>query len=1250
MGLARWLILSGVIGTTPVLAQGAPAKSHGFNLFGRVASSYAIYRPNRTDCGVVPEEIGGVANDIYFGCVWPTGTPNNYIFASGFRLAGIIGPEVSAWAGDTSGSFIFDLKGTTPHVGRLTPVWSSRNDAAKWPAAARVPAGGLYLPDAVGKVAASNEDVWSMVWDDPTALAGRSHPLGIALETRLLGWSYPRGNEDIMYLNFSIYNISATNPAAYAGVRPEIRPILLDLARRYHESVSTTLGITLPADGYSIQRYYTDLVMDADVGSAGGNLASVNLPLGLSYTYEPTFSNTLPGTVFDPTDHGSPFFSGIGFVGVKVLRAPAGGNAIQLFTTLSSDASTRDAADVWQLYRHLDGSLDPIQQSCNNGEPALTHICATGGVERDVKTSTSSRGGTLGPGQGTDYTVAYVFAAPYGSCAAPCDVPVGNPLRLTDPAALANGVNQLDSLAGYTGFTDLNGDGSVQGGEIRAAPRSLLAKSQMAQALFDAHFLQPAAPAAPAFFLIPGDDRTTVIWQPSITEKTGDPYFPLASTPTRINSDGQPEINPLYDPNYRQFDVMGYRIYRGRTGDPASMVQLAEFEYNGLGMEDYTGRVNPLPLCAPELGLLCNTFDSLVPGQALTRSRAVSLACRVVQIRDGDRLLLPGGAAAVLRADTVPLKAGCGENTGVPFQFVDSTARNGFTYSYSVVAFDLNSLQSGPSSMESARELRTVRPARPGSNVVSTISTSITLEGRGRALDPLGPVPSYNELTGRFSGPFPPANLWTAALPNLVSQLLNGNHEGRVRLDSIDLGQVASNLTNGRPSIAAVRYFTVSTETDSSQIAYPVEQSLNGSPNGSSLGMPAIPLIPNDSALAALYGGLANSVFLNLEAPLEPAGYTGEYSVAFGVGSDVDPANGARWFDGPSPERNEVVDHPTAGNCLDCAGNSFSNAGTLSGVTTVYQPLTRLMFDRAWRNMGLSQTGARRAADYNLYWGSNGIIDSVVDITHNVPVPFSDHAGGTWGILNTSAQGPGGYDNRPDVLTPTDWSCVEPFRSRLTQPTNVWFTCGASVPFVLSRQAELGAIAFGAGDNSGTTNPVSVRNPSNLSPQPGFALYLAGTITQFGLTALPPKGRVWSLRDYTGYLSSFPILPARPWTAVGTELVIRVQANNTLALTRNDDLRKVHPVPDPYYLRGDLAEGEGVRFINLPAKAVVRIYSASGILLRILEHQNPLNTGDTFWDLKNRSGQRVASGVYFYHIESGTARRAGRMTIVNFTN
>ena len=53
------------------------------------------------------------------------------------------------------------------------------------------------------------------------------------------------------------------------------------------------------------------------------------------------------------------------------------------------------------------------------------------------------------------------------------------------------------------------------------------------------------------------------------------------------------------------------------------------------------------------------------------------------------------------------------------------------------------------------------------------------------------------------------------------------------------------------------------------------------------------------------------------------------------------------------------------------------------------------------------------------------------------------------------------------------------------------------------------------------------------------------------------------------------------------------------------------------------------------------------MLVRVLEHHTS-GSSEEIWDVRNRNGQIVGSGVYFFHIESGGARRVGRMTVVNF--
>jgi len=110
------------------------------------------------------------------------------------------------------------------------------------------------------------------------------------------------------------------------------------------------------------------------------------------------------------------------------------------------------------------------------------------------------------------------------------------------------------------------------------------------------------------------------------------------------------------------------------------------------------------------------------------------------------------------------------------------------------------------------------------------------------------------------------------------------------------------------------------------------------------------------------------------------------------------------------------------------------------------------------------------------------------------------------------------------------------------------------------------------------------------------------------------------------------------------------QPTQVVAAT-SEGLSAVHTVPDPYYVTNSLettTDDKIIRFVNLPTQAIIRIYSSSGVLVSILEHNSTTLGGDETWDVRNRNNQVVASGVYFYHIESGGARRIGRFTVVNF--
>jgi hypothetical protein len=175
----------------------------------------------------------------------------------------------------------------------------------------------------------------------------------------------------------------------------------------------------------------------------------------------------------------------------------------------------------------------------------------------------------------------------------------------------------------------------------------------------------------------------------------------------------------------------------------------------------------------------------------------------------------------------------------------------------------------------------------------------------------------------------------------------------------------------------------------------------------------------------------------------------------------------------------------------------------------------------------------------------------------------------------------------------------------------------------------------------------------------GFALYVNGEPFIFQTAALPVKPAVWTLRSYYGLVSkasgSYTYTPAPSNPAVpGLRWVATTTTPTVLDTTTTSDsiLAHVHTLPDPYYVTNALEISPNtkvLRFVNLPARCIIRIYSTSAILVRVLTHDDPTGGGEESWNLRNRNNQFVASGVYFYHLEAPDGKtKIGRFTVVNY--
>lgn len=75
---------------------------------------------------------------------------------------------------------------------------------------------------------------------------------------------------------------------------------------------------------------------------------------------------------------------------------------------------------------------------------------------------------------------------------------------------------------------------------------------------------------------------------------------------------------------------------------------------------------------------------------------------------------------------------------------------------------------------------------------------------------------------------------------------------------------------------------------------------------------------------------------------------------------------------------------------------------------------------------------------------------------------------------------------------------------------------------------------------------------------------------------------------------------------------------------------------------GSLATG--IIFKNMPSVATIRIYAASGRLIRTIEHNDGALTRR--WDGKADDGDDVATGTYTFVVESPGAKKKGRLAVI----
>lgn len=1228
-------------------------------MFSLHASPVVVLDANQFQCGLRSQ--GDTCSDIFNsptggGGFWPTGSPNQYMFNSGIQIAGIIPEDAGfAWAGDTTGAFFMDARGTQQHGTPITQIYNSLDpdDIANWPSEGSVPGfpfatafirdASIFNPVLLDRAAGSQQDTWVMYWDgDPALSANRAHPMGITIEQRTMAWNFPAGNEATIYIFYKITNVTDN-----------------DIFQQLNE---TRFNVDLPDEGWTYEDLYLAYDADPDVTTdAGENFSSAILPFNMGITWHATFE--APEFSYPPSLFFPPFFTAApGIIGVQYLKSPEDPTTgeevgLTLFSVHTNTACTVGFCDPVgdkQLWRYISGNASPGKgdPACSFPDPKESRLCFLATSPLDVRFFQSSGPFELGAGESATIVVAMMAAATVATdeLVIGAENPPGTPglqpgcddeiLPIEIGAGWVSTPNQLcvDTPEGTP--LDLR--------QIETVPASLLNRAQVAQAVFDGEFLLPFAPEPPPFFLIPGDGEIAVIWDQSATETLGDPFFETASQPT--TPEGDP--NPLFNPNYREFDVEGYRIYK--STDNSNFELIAQFDYATTTFTD----------------VRCEADREFVPGEDTCPGDAEVLPINDVTVVDfieqpfvlfggpeAQRLRLSDGRTLAIQGDTAtPGDTPDLTDTGVPFAFIDTDVRNNFRYFYQVRAFDINSTFSGPISLESSSDTKSAIPQQAAPNQVLASFTQEMQGADGTPLDPNVDLPTIDPETGIFSGPMPPTNTVEATFAPLVPRLLP-EFTLTARIDSVRIGNLPDvPCTNGTDQLGACwnMYMTFDNNgviTESVAAGWtPVWDAFGGAGFVEWL-LGQAPVAADEASLvefgvdvdnfdldfnAAVQGGFDESIFNSASE--------GQSNRRQGTGSmpvNNTTAGGSRWFDGTE----ETVPDPTR----------FIRVGEVAAADSIWAPIHHTAREpgvgaypasSSMQCYSYAVSGIARVADIQVTWTGGTI--TAEDVTHNVPVIYKPTGQQGFGFV-TDGNGNG-------VIDWQDFDHIEGIAQSIRLNGFCYQPAGetqlSATPVVMATSTQ--------GVSAGFT-------PTGT----GFGLYINAQRFIFELPggALPTDGTVWTLRNYHGLVTSSGattmdpsgyaflaarggstgLVQARPPMVPGLQVVFESLERTQLVGT--PDLRLVHTVPDPYYTqsRFDLSPVEkALRFVNLPAQATIRIYTVSGLLVDVVNHNDPAGGGMTTWDLKNRSGQFVASGVYFYHVSTPDGQEhIGRFTVIN---
>jgi hypothetical protein len=694
-----------------------------------------------------------------------------------------------------------------------------------------------------------------------------------------------------------------------------------------------------------------------------------------------------------------------------------------------------------------------------------------------------------------------------------------------------------------------------------------------AQVIFDAGFLAPAPPVKPDLTLIPGDGEVTIAWTDISQEP--DPFFNVAGDPT----------NPAFDPLYREFDFEGYVVVRSTSGDPATVDTLAIFDLaDGVTQVDDT------------------TFGTFTVGDT------------VVTIPTSVRTLI-----------TLP-------DQGLQFSFKDQGLINGITYFYDVVPFDFNpsntlrgpgiSLSGGISFQP--REVKSVRPRSDASSFSAASLQFNALKADGTVCDTSEPAATIDPATGAYSDLLDCSNAIVQATLSPLRDLNIPSGDFFFVIDSIlpaDFDPTGANTETGEPGYIVAE--------GSNIVWYHWD---DGTGAVSNAVQPSVGSFTQGTLFTSPRFNVGTQTPLAFSLDTNPSDVGPDLAINLVVAMDFAHIEDLE-VNGQSVGLLRLGGEETAASRPhDVASSSFADDVLLS---------TGRKVGGAFREYSLTGGSYTGAASYELTWSVSG--GSYTGTLRRLP-------GGEIVPQGGQPKGPDNPSTPQDFIAGYNWGFI------------------TGTPDALPPATDCTAAVFGGADCGSVKEHIypgagPLTNSINLNLGDTFALLVPGNdIYIEGLKQLPQNGDVWVVRLDPGgdRLGNFGRLPttdgdpiAGPFTygdanqgyipalVTNAQAIVNVYPGARWRLSlgggSNDpsaaDLDLIKTVPNPYVANAvwDFSQdSQRLEFVNLPPECTIRIYTVSGNLVRVLEHND--GSGTAVWDLRTRFNLKAASGTYYWHV------------------